>query len=290
MRGVPYVSVLIARRGGRRRVAPRVTIRPMKKLSRILVTNDDGIDAPGLAVAERLARQLADEVWVFAPSGNRSGTAQALSLHEALPITQHGRQRYAVGGTPADCVMAALGGPWLAGAGFDLVLSGVNWGGNLSDSVMYSGTVGAALAAAHFELPAIALSQAFDGPTEIDFSVTEAWMAAVVATLWPMRGDHGCCWNVNFPFGAAEAVAGLRFTRQVGGMIRSPEVARTGQGADYKLSFVRDPDAVTDPCADSVAIRDGFVSVTPLIRERSDETRLAAVGAGREMPLTKQAR
>ncbi len=272
-----------------KRTAPRVTIKTMNKLQRILVTNDDGIAAPGLAVAERLAHQLADEVWTFAPAGNRSGTAQALSLQQSLPITQQGTRRYSVGGTPADCVMAALGGPWCEGLAFDLVLSGVNWGGNLSDSVMYSGTVGAALAAAHFELPAIALSQAFDGPSEIDFSVTEAWMAAVVEQLWPMRADHGCCWNVNFPYGAAEDVAGLRFTRQVGGMIRAPQVARSG-GADYRLSFVRDPDAVTDPHADVVAIRQGFVSATPLIRERSDETRLAALGPGSELILGEAGR
>ncbi|RJS91420.1 5'/3'-nucleotidase SurE [Salinisphaera sp. Q1T1-3] len=257
----------------------------MKELNRVLVTNDDGIDAPGLAVAETLAARLAAEVWVFAPSGNRSGTAQALTLHDELSVSQRGPRRYAVTGTPADCVMAALGGPWLDGATFDLVLSGVNWGGNLSDSVMYSGTVGAALAGAHFDIPAMALSQAFDGPTTPDFSVARAWGEAVFERLWPLRDRHGCCWNVNFPSGDPETIGGLRFTRQTGGAIRATRMSRAEAGADYRLSFTRDIEAVTDPHADVVAIRERAISVTPLTCTRHDNERLSHLGAGAEIDL-----
>ena len=132
----------------------------MRPFGRILLTNDDGIDAPGLKVAEDIAAQLAEEVWVVAPEHDQSGVGQGISLHTPLRVYHHGERRFAVSGTPADCVMFAMA-EWFEEEAPDLVLSGVNCGANLSDSVMYSGTVGAVLAAAHLGLPGIALSQAF---------------------------------------------------------------------------------------------------------------------------------
>ena len=135
----------------------------MTAFPRILVTNDDGIDAPGLVEAERIAAALADEVWTIAPLGDQSGVGQGISMHQPLRLSRYGERRYAVSGTPADCVMYAMA-EFFADEPPDLVLSGVNWGANLSDSVMYSGTVGAVLAANHLGIDAIALSQAFPRP------------------------------------------------------------------------------------------------------------------------------
>lgn len=262
------------------------------RVKRIVVTNDDGIEAPGLAVAERLAATLAEEVWVFAPATDQSGMAQALSMHQPLRIREHGPRRYSVAGTPADCVMVALGTELMGGARPDLVLSGVNWGHNLSDSVMYSGTVGAAVAGAHFGLPAIALSQAFSDRRAVNFAVTEAWAAAAVATLWDERGDDVFAWNVNFPMCDPAAVAGLRFTRQVGGSMASPRLVeqRDSRGQSYRwMAFERTIDDISHAESDAVALREGFVSAMPLKRERCDETRLDAIGAGRERALAPPA-
>jgi len=255
------------------------------RLQRIVVTNDDGIDAPGLAVAEAIAHQLADEVWTFAPALDQSGMAQALSMHQPLRIVPHGARRFSVSGTPADCVMAALAddpdGLRMGGQAPDLVLSGVNWGANLSDSVMYSGTVGAALTAAHFGLPAVALSQLFTQRDHIDFAPAQAHAATTIEHLWTQRETLGCCWNINFPMRAPADIAGLRFVRQVGGSMQRPSlVSRSdGRGMEYHwLSFARNWDAIVDAAADVTAIRDARVAVMPLMRERCDETRLSGAG------------
>lgn len=258
------------------------------KLQRIVVVNDDGIDAPGLAVAEELAKALANEVWVFAPATDQSGMAQALSIRCPLEVYSRGSRRYAITGTPADCVMVALGSELMAGARPDLVLSGVNWGHNVSDAVMYSGTVGAALAAAHFDLPAIALSQAFGDGDVPDFSVSEIWGRPVIEALWAARDNYGCTWNINFPACEPAAVAGLRFTRQVGGGMASPRLIeqRDPRGQAYRcVTFEHGLDAIKHADSSAVALREGYVSAMPLKRERCDERRLSEVGAGREWPL-----
>lgn len=256
------------------------------KLQRIVVTNDDGIEAPGLAVAEAVAQTLAEEVWVFAPATDQSGTAQALSMHHPLRVHARGARRFAVTGTPADCVMVALGTELMAGTRPDLLLSGVNWGHNLSDSVMYSGTVGAALAAAQFQCPAIALSQAFRAPEAFDFAVARAWAAPVIERLWAVRAQFGFLWNINFP--SENAISGLRFTRQVCGSMRAPRLLEKtdARGQSYRwIAFERGLDAVSDPHADAVALREGFISATPLRNERHHDVCLDAVGAGAEWSL-----
>ena len=246
----------------------------MKKLGRVLVTNDDGIDAPGLAVIERLAARLAEEVWVVAPMADQSGVGQGISMHHPLRVTEYGSRRYALTGTPADCVMVAMA-KWLRDSPPDLVLSGVNWGANLSDSVMYSGTVGAVLAADHLGLPAVALSQAFRDRSALDFAATEAFAVEAVARLWAAREAEGrCCWNINFPMLDPAEVRGLRFTRQAGGAIVAPQLidGADGRGLDYHwLGFQRDTTTVTDPQADVVALREGYISATPLHGSRCDE-------------------
>ncbi|CAP55927.1 5'/3'-nucleotidase SurE [Gluconacetobacter diazotrophicus] len=124
---------------------------------RILLTNDDGIDVPGLQVLEQVAAMLSPEVWVVAPEHDQSGTSHALSLHDPLRISEKGVRRYAVLGTPGDCVVM---GVWhlMAGQGPDLILSGVNRGANLGIETVFSGTVGAAMTGMLLGIPSIALS------------------------------------------------------------------------------------------------------------------------------------
>ncbi|MES1926987.1 5'/3'-nucleotidase SurE [Salinisphaera sp. T31B1] len=259
----------------------------MERLKRVLVTNDDGIDAPGLKIAEAIAAELADDVVTIAPLGDQSGVGQGISMHNPLRLSRYGDNRYAVTGTPADCVMYAMA-EFFTDTPPDLVLSGVNWGANLSDSVMYSGTVGAVLAANHLGLDAIALSQAFHRRDAVDFSVTSAYAANAIEWLWAERTRFGCCWNINFPMIEPEAVAGLRFTRQVGGSIRAPHLIEgaDGRGLAYHwLSFQRDTGAVVDVDADVVALRDGFVSAMPLHGTRCNEAMLSELAGAEPMTL-----
>src|SRR3712207_6797127 len=126
-----------------------------KKQPRILVTNDDGINATGIKTLERIARELSDDVWVVAPEVNQSGAAHSLTLTRPLRIRRLSERHAAVDGTPTDCVLLAIQ-HIITDAPVDLVLSGINHGGNLGEDVTYSGTVAAAMEATLFHVPAMA--------------------------------------------------------------------------------------------------------------------------------------
>ncbi len=127
------------------------------KDARILLSNDDGIAAPGLKVLEKVARLLSRDVWVVAPELEQSGAGHSLTLRRPLRIRQLGRRRYAVDGTPTDAVLLAIN-QIMRERKPTLVLSGVNRGGNLGEDVTYSGTIAAAMEATLLGVPAIALS------------------------------------------------------------------------------------------------------------------------------------
>ena len=125
---------------------------------RILVTNDDGIHAPGLAVAERIARTLCDDVWVVAPETEQSGASHSLTLSLPLRLRQIDERHFAVSGTPTDCVMMAVAS-LMGDTPPSLVLSGVNRGSNLADDITYSGTVAGAMEGTVLGFRSIALSR-----------------------------------------------------------------------------------------------------------------------------------
>jgi 5'-nucleotidase len=127
---------------------------------RILITNDDGIHAEGLDICEKIARVLSDDVWVIAPEHDQSGVAHSLSLNDPLRLRQVAERRFAVRGTPTDCVIMGAR-HLLSGKGLDLVLSGVNRGSNAREDVIYSGTVAGAVEGTVLGIPSIALSQAY---------------------------------------------------------------------------------------------------------------------------------
>lgn len=190
---------------------------------RILITNDDGIDAPGLAVLEEIATALAGpegEVWCVAPAFEQSGVAHSISFTTPMMIAQMGERRFAVQGSPADCVLAAVHDV-MSQARPDLVLSGINRGNNSAENAVYSGTVGAAMEAALQGIPAIALSQYY-GPRnkELDdkFEASREHGLSTLRTLlergvWT-KDDYGIFYNVNFPPVPADEVLGVRACRQ----------------------------------------------------------------------------
>ncbi|WP_339799444.1 5'/3'-nucleotidase SurE [uncultured Marinobacter sp.] len=245
-----------------------VAVKPMVR--RVLITNDDGIAAPGLKVLVDIAHQLAEEVWIVAPEHDRSGAGQSISLHHPLRVYRHGEKRYALSGTPADCVLFALA-EWFGETPPDLVLAGVNAGANIGDSVQYSGTVGAVLSAEHLGIPGIALSQSFLNRDEIDWSPVAMHGEAAIRALWPSVSKK-CCWNVNFPPCAGSETGIMELASQSAGSI---ERARLLPGQDGRslpywwLSFDRNAELEVADDADLAVLRRNGIAAAPL---RSDAT------------------
>jgi len=189
--------------------------RPLDRSTRILITNDDGVNAPGLRVLERIARGLSDDVWVVAPETNQSGASHSLTLQRPLRVRSYGLDEnwYAVDGTPTDCVLLAVRSI-VKDKPIDLVLSGVNWGGNLAEDVTYSGTVAAAMEATLFKIKSIALSQVYRGRQEIQWSTAERAAPDLIRKLYALDWADDLLINVNFPDCAPEDVAGHEVTVQ----------------------------------------------------------------------------
>jgi 5'-nucleotidase len=181
---------------------------------RILVTNDDGIEAYGLSVLYDIAAQLSDDVWVCAPLHEQSGKGRGVTLHEPLRVRHLGAQRYAISGTPTDCVQIAVND--ILPSPPDLVLSGINRGFNLAQDVTMSGTVAGAFQGMTLGIPSIALSQCldFDIDIEAQWQVAQAYGAPVISSLLAEGWDANIVFNINFPDCAADEVTGVEVTRQ----------------------------------------------------------------------------
>ncbi len=231
---------------------------------RILVTNDDGINANGLRVLERVARSLSDDVWVVAPETNQSGAAHSLTLTRPLRVRRHGERRFSVDGTPTDCVLIALQS-LIEGPPVDLVLSGVNHGGNLGEDVTYSGTVAAAMEATLFKVRAIAFSQVCKDRQRIPFATAEAFAPRVIERLLPLPWAEDVLVNVNFPDLPEEDVQGLLVTTQGKRKIGDTLVERVDpRGEPYLWIGALREEAEAKPGTDLAAVAAGYVSVTPV--------------------------
>src|ERR1700722_6106216 len=170
---------------------------PDPEIGRILITNDDGIEAPGIAVLEGVAALLAREVWVVAPEQDQSGVSHSISLHLPLRVSERGERRFGVSGTPADCIFVAA--RQIMPAPPDLVLSGINRGANLGVETVFSGTVGGAMAGLLLGVASLALSQPFSDREGVRWDTARQLAPGVIRTLWEAEGAYGACLNVNFP-------------------------------------------------------------------------------------------
>ena len=255
---------------------------------RILLTNDDGINAPGLAVLEEIAQAIAGpagEVWVVAPAFEQSGVAHCISYTHPTMIAELGPRRFAAEGSPADCVLAGL--HEVMPERPDLVLSGVNRGNNAAENVLYSGTIGGAMEGALQGVPAIALSQYFGpGNATLDdpFDSARVHGAATVRRIlengdWH-EADYPVFYNVNFPPVAAAETRGLRVAAQ--GYRRDARFTVEAQlsPTGRKFLWVRgSPQNVpTLPGTDAAVNLDGWVSVTPLRADLTAHETLADLG------------
>ena len=242
---------------------------------RILITNDDGINAPGLAVLEAIAADIAGpegEVWTVAPAFEQSGVGHCISYTHPMMIAKLGPRRYAAEGSPADCVLAGLYDV-LHGARPDLVLSGVNRGNNAAENVLYSGTVGGAMEAALQGLPAIALSQ-FMGPETDEiadpFEAARQHGTAVVRALldkglWD-RGDYRPFYTVTFPPVPAAGVKGMRIAAQGYRTDTFFGVEPHMSPAGRKFLWIKGGPQhhPTAPGTDVAVNLEGYVSITPM--------------------------
>ncbi len=231
--------------------------------ARILVTNDDGINAPGLKVLENVARTLTRDVWVVAPEAEQSGAAHSLTLRRPLQVRRISSRRFAVDGTPTDCVLLAVN-HLLPKRRPNLVLSGVNRGANLGEDVTYSGTIAAAMEATLLEIPSIALSQLRSG-TNVRWHTAEHFAADVIRKLVSVEWPKGVLMNVNFPNVPAPEVAGVQVVRQgrrAAGIEIVPIKDPLGRPYLWIGDFLSD-DSVS-PGTDLAATRAGAISVTPL--------------------------
>jgi 5'-nucleotidase len=238
---------------------------------RILITNDDGILAPGLASLEAIAAEIGTEVWTVAPETDQSGLAHSLTLHNPLRIRELGERRYAVSGTPTDCVIMAV--REIMKTPPDLVLSGVNAGANVADDVTYSGTIAAAIEGTLLGIPAIALSQGYsfaDG-TPVPFATAEAHGPAIIRGVLEAGIPRATFVNVNFPDCGAEEVAGVEVTRQGAASHGLKAEARIDSRRKpyYWLAYAR---AETEPeqGTDIHALRGGRISISPLRLDLTD--------------------
>lgn len=167
---------------------------------RVFITNDDGIDAAGIARLENAVREHCDDVWVVAPAGNQSSSSRRITQHQKVICRKRGEQRYAVEGTPADCSIVALNG-LIPGRKPDLVLSGVNSGANLGEDLALSGTVGACLQAMEQGIPGIAFSQVIDKELgeDVCWHCSDSHLMALLPQLVAMLDASCPTLNVNFP-------------------------------------------------------------------------------------------
>ena len=244
---------------------------------RILITNDDGIHAPGLAVLERIAAQLSEDVTVVAPEMDQSGVAHSLSVNDPLRLRKIGETRFAVKGTPTDCVIMGVK-HILAEKKIDLVLSGVNSGQNVAEDVTYSGTIAAAIEGTILGVPSIALSQAYGhhaygGRDAIQWDCAETHGPGIIRKVLDAGFESDIVINVNFPACPPEDVAGISATMQGR---RDAQIVRIDPRTDgrgnpyYWIAFGRNTHKVAAG-TDLEALAAKRISVTPLKLDLTDE-------------------
>jgi 5'-nucleotidase len=234
---------------------------------RILLTNDDGIHAPGLAVLEKIAAHFTNDIWICAPEEEQSGAGHSLTLNRPVRLRQHAERRFSVTGTPTDAVTMAL--KRLMPAPPDVILSGVNRGANLGDDVTYSGTVSAAFEGALAGIPSIALSQVYGKEGlghEVSFDAAESWGERAIAPLLKAPFAPRTLVNINFPPLAAAHVKGVRVVRQgFHDYARGSVIEGTDpRGFPYFWFGLHGIEHTAGHDSDLEAISDGYVAVTPL--------------------------
>ncbi len=258
--------------------------KPIADLSgaRILLTNDDGIGAKGLALLEKIVRALSDDVWVVAPEVEQSGAGHSLTLRRPLRLRRVEDRRFAVDGTPTDSVLMAIGHV-LKDHKPDLVISGVNRGGNLGEDMTYSGTVSAAMEGTLLGVPSIALSLETSGGSSPHWETVERFAPDLIRRLAATGWRRGVLINVNFPDAAPEAVTGVEVVglghRKIGDHL---EERFDPRGVPYYWIGPLRQEEAHKPDTDLDAVRRGAIAVTPVHLDLTDKPSLKALSGAFE--------
>ena len=249
-------------------------------LDRVMLTNDDGIDAPGMQVLEEIAAQIAREVWIVAPEHDQSGQSHAISLHHALRISVRGERRFGITGTPGDCAAMGLC-HIMKDAPPQLVLSGVNRGLNLGVETVFSGTVGGAMTAMMLGVPALALSQAFSNRNAVPWDTARSLGVETISRLLAIGWSAGAVLNINFPPIPAADAGPMTLARQGEGLVAGMVVESRidPRGMEYHWLNFKRGDIRQGPESDYSALRAGKIVVTPLRYDRTDDEAYAELAA-----------
>lgn len=239
---------------------------------RILLTNDDGINAPGLKILEQIAQALSDDIWVVAPETEQSGVAHSLTLHAPVRVRKITERRYAISGTPTDCVLLALREIIPAADKVDLVLSGVNIGSNVGDDVTYSGTVAGAMEGTILGVPSIALSQLYDENSQSPWQAALDHAPALIKKLMAAGWPGNTLVNVNFP---KDSVKGVRVCAQGKRLLNINLTGRVDpKGRPYFWLGGEREDTADKPDVDIEWLGKGYITITPLRLDLTDYSTL----------------
>ena len=250
---------------------------------RILLTNDDGYNAPGLKVLEAIAATISDDVWIVAPADEQSGAGHSLTLTRPIRVREHGDKRYAVAGTPTDAVMMALA-KIMKDTPPDLILSGVNRGANLAEDVTYSGTVSAAMEGALAGVRSIALSQSYarEGMGDVvPFEAASLWGERVLRPLLDAPLAPRTLVNINFPALPAAEVLGVRVVDQGLRDYGRTQIITNRDPRGYEYHWFALAPSIETPAhsTDVEAVADGYIAVTPLHLDLTHRESLDMLGA-----------
>ena len=242
---------------------------------RILVTNDDGIHAEGLDVCEKIARSLSDDVWVIAPEYDQSGVAHSLTLNDPLRLRQIDDRRFAVRGTPTDCVIMGVR-HLLNGHDPDLVLSGVNRGRNAGEDVIYSGTIAGAMEGTVLGLSSIALSQAYNsrGGQPPYWDTALRYGPDIIRRALAKGIPTDVLLNVNFPNCPPGAVKRIAVTTQGRRKQERLHIDKRTDGRGnpyYWIAYVRQTATKAADGSDLAALDENCIAVTPLRLDLTDD-------------------
>lgn len=245
---------------------------------RILITNDDGINARGLEILKAIALGISPDVWMVAPETNQSGTSHSMTLHTPLRLRKLDERTYAIAGTPTDCVIMAVRHILLEQPP-DLILSGVNHGSNLAEDITYSGTVAAAMEGAILGIPSIAMSLMMgieEGSRRALWDTPLAHAPSLIKKLLDEKWDAKTLININFPDAAPDEIKGVAVTSQG---VRDQGLLDIDSRIDpwgtpyFWFGFERRKSTLV-PGTDLAAIAENKISVTPLSVDLTDRSAL----------------
>ncbi len=279
---------------------------------RILLSNDDGISAPGLVALENIARKISKDIWIAAPESEQSGAGHSLTLHVPVRVREISARRHAISGTPTDCVLLALheiikNPSPLVGEGrvggklqqkkmrrgsplpnpppqggrekkVDLLLSGVNRGSNVGDDVTYSGTIAAAMEGTMLGVPSIAFSQLYDDREDVPWDVAEHFAPGLIKKLVKAGWPDNTLINVNFPNCAIAKVKGVRVCPQGKRLVNVALSERIDpKGRPYYWIGGERDNASDSAESDIAMLEDGYITVTPICLDLTDYKTMEAI-------------